>query len=597
LAAAGDLARGFREIAWRVRDRVAATMERESQAAQVYDVVVIGAGPLGLAFAAFLLDQRPGTRIAVLDRRDAAGYKIGESTLGGSVRGFKSLGLNNAVLRRLFEGKFGLSLWWTGETSDLAPHLDIGHFDETFQVERRALETALCSAVARRGVEILRGTRVIMGQSSLGADGNELVCQDAGGREVRFRARIVCDASGPAAVIPRALGLYHKRIDTFQTNAYFGYFRKKALPELAHWNTHVTKHVAFPQGWVWFIDLQSWERTPDAQLQAMVDFLVDHPDGPDEDYPTRNELIERFDCTVDEITSIGIVPRDDLDDSKGVPVEQRFRHYVDKYPGLKWIMDHFEPVEGHYEGHRDFSAFQKMAHDCERVSGDGWVAIGDAAMFVNPLWSPGMSFGMGTAYLAALDSVHALNRSDTTAASFASYERYARDLYTQLMRENDMFYLGFAHPDLFDRTWMLKLAQATSGTRGPRESYSASDPYLTNLLEPRYRRLVETVVALMREQEAAGADPADTAARVRALVDPYIAAIAARPGHREAGFDRFFAHHDADFRHIGDKPDRKVAYPTWCCPNDSVVVGEDTSRCFVCGGPRPADPTPGHAYT
>jgi hypothetical protein len=258
-------------------------------------------------------------------------------------------------------------------------------------------------------------------------------------------------------------------------------------------------------------------------------------------------------------------------------------------------MDHFEPVEGHYEGHRDFSAFQKMAHDCERVSGDGWVAIGDAAMFVNPLWSPGMSFGMGTAYLAALDSVHALNRSDTTAASFASYERYARDLYTQLMRENDMFYLGFAHPDLFDRTWMLKFAQSTTWARGLPHEYTAADPYLTNLLEPRYRRLVETVVALMREQEAAGADPADTAARVRALVDPYIAAIAARPGHREAGFDRFFAHHDADFRREDAKPLRQVLEPTWRCPACASSVPDAVTRCFACGEPCPSDPTPGHA--
>lgn len=596
LAAAATLAREYRTIAGQVRDRVAATIERESEAARAYDVVVIGAGPLGLAFATFVLEQRPSTRIAVVDRRSSAGYKIGESTLGSAVRAFRSMGLSPPLLRRLFEGKLGLSFWWTGEgSSDLGMPIDVGHFDETYQVERRVLETALESAAIRKGVDIFRDTRVLMKQSTLGADGNELVCEGPGREEVRFRARVVCDASGPAAVIPRALGLYRKHIDTFQTNAYFAYFRKKADPDLAHWNTHMTKHVCFPEGWVWFIDLQSWERTPDETLQQVVDFLLDHPEGPDETYPTRTELIERFGCEVDEVTSIGIVPRDDLRDVKGMPVDERFNHYVDTYPGLRWIMDHFELVEGHYDGHRSFSAFQKMAHDCERVSGDGWVAVGDSAMFVNPLFSPGMTFGTGTAYIAAQDTVHALNRGDTRASSFARYEDYARELFTQLLRENDLYYRGFAHPETFERTWMFKYAQATTGAPSIHDRYSASDPYLTNLLEPRYRQLVETLVALQREQEAAGADPTDTAAKIRSLTDPHIASIVSRPDWRQVGFDRFFARYDTDLRRDEDKPLRQVLYPTWRCPRCLASVADEITRCFACGEPRPAEPVPGHA--
>ena len=594
LMSARQLARDYRAIAARIREQLDDRLAHEASTAESYDVVVIGAGPLGLAYSHFLLERRPGLRIAVVDRRDGPGYKVGESTLGGSVRGFKSMGLNNAALRRLFEGKFGLALWWTGPEGGLGPHVDIGHFDETIQVERRVLETALAAAVARRGVDIRRGTRVLAARSTFGADGNELVCEGPDRQELRLRARVVCDASGPAAVIPRALGLHHKRIDTFQTNAYFGYFRKKSHPDLAYWDTPMTRHVMFPEGWVWFIDLVSWEATPDDRLEAVVELLLDQPDGPDASYPTRDQLIERFGCTIDHVTSIGIVPRDDLDDSKGAPVEERFWHWVERYPGLGWIMDHFEPVEGHYEGHRSFSAFQRMAHDSERVAGDGWVAIGDAAMFVNPLFSPGMTFGMATAFVAADDTVHALNRSDTRARSFARYEDYARDLFTQLLRENDLFYRGFAHPESFERTWMLKFAQSTTWERGPSDRYSAADLYLTNLLEPRYRDLVETVVALQREQEQAGVDPADTAQRVRELVDPYLDSIAARPGHREARFDRFFSRYDADFHEVGDKPDREVAYPTWRCPVDGNLIGDDARACFVCGEPRPEDAVPGH---
>ena len=79
------LAREFREVTRRVRQQEAPVVVSES-VAKDYDVVVIGAGPHALAYAIWIKQDRPETRIALVEKRAAPGFKIGESTLGPVVR-------------------------------------------------------------------------------------------------------------------------------------------------------------------------------------------------------------------------------------------------------------------------------------------------------------------------------------------------------------------------------------------------------------------------------------------------------------------------------------------------------------------------------
>jgi hypothetical protein len=238
--------------------------------------------------------------------------------------------------------------------------------------------------------------------------------------------------------------------------------------------------------------------------------------------------------------------------------------------------------------------FKQMGHDCERVAGDGWVAIGDSAIFVNPLYSPGLTFGSGTAFMAARDVVHALNRQDTRASSFRTYEDYARDLFDQLLLENEISYRSWRHAGLWETAFRLRFAQASTSTPAEPERYSATDPYLLNLLEPRYRLVTSSVLAILREDEESGVDAEETLRKVQAIAEPHIASIAARPEWRERRADRFFSRLDDNLRVVESKPDREVPLPTWICEKCRTLVVESLKRCFVCGDGRPENPLPGH---
>ena len=177
-----------------------------------------------------------------------------------------SLGIPLPVQRRLFNNKLGLHFWWTGEdTDDIHAHVD-QVVEETYQVERRVLETLMTNVARRAGIDVYQGAKVLIDESRIHGQPKELVCETTSGDVLRLRSSVVCDASGPAAVIGRHLGIRRKNPD-FNTNAYFGYFRKRSDVSLATWDVSATRHLCFPEGWAWFIELASWS-TPRTTTSA-----------------------------------------------------------------------------------------------------------------------------------------------------------------------------------------------------------------------------------------------------------------------------------------------------------------------------------------
>jgi CRP-like cAMP-binding protein len=207
LSVGEQVARAFRQVADATREQVAVGAESVTGE---YDVVVIGAGPHALAYATWIKQDRPQTRIALVEKRPTPGFKIGESTLGPVIRAWMSLGIPLPAMRRLFNNKLGLHFWWTGaDTDEIHAHVD-QVVEETYQVERRVLELLMMNVARRAGVEVHQGTRVLIDQSRIEGQPKELVCETEGGDVMRLRASIVCDASGPAAVLGRHLGIRRK---------------------------------------------------------------------------------------------------------------------------------------------------------------------------------------------------------------------------------------------------------------------------------------------------------------------------------------------------------------------------------------------------
>ena len=524
-ALGAQLAADFRNIASHLRELLN-TPPKAQTPVRDCDVAVIGGGPLGLVYATWVRRFRPETHVVVLERRERPPHKVGESTLSTTIRCFNAMGLNHSVLRRLFGNKAGLRWFYTESDSDqLQGHFDIIDIEETYQVERPVLETAMqYLATSREGIELLTGTRVLIRESNLDCDKKELLCEGPDGDQFILRASVVCDASGPASVIPRHLGIYRKepeRYDSFNYNSYFAYFRPKKNPPIDFWSYPATRHICFKEGWLWFISLISWENNPPEKVEEMIRYLIDLEAETDEDYPTRDELSERFGLTSEPIFSIGFTLRDDRDIS-GMPIQERFEYWVNKYPAIKWVLDHFELVDAPYEGkQRSHFAFMNMLHDVEQVAGDGWCVIGDAAMFINPFFSLGLNYGTGTAYMAARDTVAGLNAGDVSQRAFANYQQYATDLFRSKLLETDMYYRSFNHLQSYERALALVIAWGITDVL-PRGGYSDSDPYVFDPLNPEWLDVVERLVAIQREGEQNDRPPSEVADDVTQTVNAFI---------------------------------------------------------------------------
>lgn len=553
-----------------------------------YDVVVIGAGPIGIFYATMLKQMRPQTAIALLDRKAKPGYKVGESTLSTTVRAFRAMGLSMPVLRRLFGNKAGLRFFHTHPTTDqLEKEIDVVDIEETFQVERRVLEITLQETARRRGIDILSNTTFLPKASTISAAGNQLVCQSPTGDRIVLHSQLVVDASGPASVLPKHFGVYRKNMemyDTFNCNAYYAYFKLKKDVPLRFWAYPATRHITFPGGWMWFISLTSWENTPDANLSEMVKSLLDQPEGPDETYPTRNQLEAEYGVQSEQIFSIGFTIRADQDSAEG-SIGDRFAHYVKQHPAIDWLMSHYELVEQTYPDHKSpWYSVANMAHDSEQYAGDGWCAIGDAALFSNPIFSPGLTFGTGTSYMAACDSAAGLDRGDLSHATFSNYETYARTLIDALMDDTDTLYRSFAHGDSYERVLANRIFTAAVDIID-RTEYSATDPYVWNFLRSDNMQRVKAIKAIFRDGERAGKSPAVMAQEVSALITPYIAEVTAQPEITALQLGRFFSFYD-DRGRYGAKANKKRGIVQFMrCPSCSLFTDDTLQNCSVCSTP------------
>jgi len=462
--------------------------------------------------------------------------------------------------------------------------------------------------LARRlGIDVIENTLARVSDSDIEGPTKILLAEGPDG-DRRYRYKVLCDASGPASVVPRSLGLYTKKLDGLNTNAYYGYFRKRSDPTgIVGWDSASTRHLCFPDGWVWFIELASWEQAPDENLQAMIDHLLDF-EGPDESYLTRRELSERFGCPVEEIFSIGVVPRSDTDESAKLPVEDRFQYYVDKYPGFKRIMDCYELIEGVYANHRSFKAFMRMSHDSERHTGEGWLAVGDAAFFVNPLWSPGLSYGSGSSFVAAQDTIAALDNGDFSRAAFTNYQAHASAVFKEVFKENEMFYRSWADPVSYERIGMMKftfagyaalstmLEMIPPGVPRPPvdqpfpETRLPGDPVFGAVTFPLMIDTVAEVVDIMRRGEQNGVDPADTGLKVKEAVDGRIAEMLGSEAMSLAMMNRRLPHYTNDLVR-DESAQRDPLSKIWRCPNCRAWNQLKHGRCHVCGDEQPENVT------
>ncbi|KAJ7807294.1 hypothetical protein B0H14DRAFT_3152581 [Mycena olivaceomarginata] len=458
------------------------------------DVVVAGAGILGLCYAIHLKNISPDLKIEVFEKSLAPIQKIGESTLSPFSTFTTGDVLPYNYLLRLFGLKDGLHFYNVDQEDREVTAHDIGGLDISFQLDRRMSELFMTMWAQSLGVNVYHGVGVDFEipeggsvTSTLDDDKRpsasfttpKVILKDSSNSiGTSIDARMVCDASGFSRRLTSKFGARERFECGWNTDSYWTYFREKDLSNvdgrLLAWNYPATKHICFPEGWGWFIGLISWHHAPLANLMDLVAHVIASAAAgiPAEEFACTRELSETFACPYEFITSIGWAVRndfklpDDLSAYGAGEAEQKFNFFRKRYPAIDTLLtDSFELLPGYYDG-RTYFVRKGLSYRSPVVAGEGWLAIGNSAGFTNPLISPGINVGIGGAWRAA----------NLTAEVLAAPVQEARTVMLTVAKSHQEFMHDFVLPRLhnLNRTWYNSFRDHRLFEAVPRTLWSVS---------------------------------------------------------------------------------------------------------------------------
>jgi flavin-dependent dehydrogenase len=328
------------------------------------DVVVIGGGPAGSTAATML--ARKGYEVVLFDRERHPRYRVGESLIPHTWKYMDLIGASDKLKAEGFIQKSGGTVVWNGVIRQMA-FKDFGYQHPALHVERDRYDCILLEHARGQGVRVFEDVNV------LGADlrpiGEPLAVhyRPAGTKAAeRIACRFVVDASGQQAVLARQLGV--RSVDEgFRFMSVWGYFEN-------------SKYISQGGQVHPFEDLRA---SPPTTFVSSVDAVGDW--GWMWHIPLR------------ESTSVGlIVPQAQLRDARGTTaLEEFFLRTCLQIPYLDHLLEHARYLDGSLHVLRDYS------YRTTQVTGPGFFLIGDAAAFVDPIFSVGVVLGMYSASIAA----------------------------------------------------------------------------------------------------------------------------------------------------------------------------------------------------
>jgi FADH2 O2-dependent halogenase len=356
------------------------------------DVAVIGGGPAGSSMAAYL--AKAGVKCTVFEGELFPRPHVGESLVPSSTRVFKDLDFLKVMEARRFPKKWGAAWTATGvrvydvDWKDLQETEAIIRFDEraqpgvdqdyTYHVDRGEFDNELLHHAHRLGAAVNEGVAVQHVEFAEGAFPK--VHFTAGGRDLATSARIVVDASGRKTLLGHQLKLRVKD------------------PVFDQYAIHT-----------WF---RGYDRTTWAKRPAQKDYIFIHF------VPAANTWVWQIPIS-DEITSIGVVTqRQNFAKSKETR-EALFWQTVAARPDVAETLKRSEQL-------RPFTAEGDYSYAMKQICGDGWLMVGDAGRFVDPIFTTGVSIALNSSRFAHTDVLKALASGDVRRASFHDFETTIR---------------------------------------------------------------------------------------------------------------------------------------------------------------------------
>ncbi len=358
------------------------------------DVVVIGGGPAGSTASTLLAQQ--GVRVELFERERFPRFHIGESLIPETYWVLKRLNMLPKMQQSHFVKKYSVQFVnASGKLSapfyfwDNKPH----ECSQTWQVVRSEFDQMLLENAREHGVAAHEGVRV-MDVLFEGDRAAGVTIKEADGTLRDVRARVVVDASGQSGLIQNRLRLrvWDPILNKGAIWTYWeGAYRDTGRDEGAT----MVLQTPDKKGWFWYIPQH------------------------------------------DNVVSVGVVAPFDYLFKNRNGFEQTYTEEVDRCAAVKKRIAGATRATGYF-------ATKDYSYRATRVAGDGWVMIGDAWGFLDPLYSSGVLLALRSGEMAADAIVEGLKTGDTSEAQLGKWGPTFNQGVDRMRRLVCEYYDGFS---------------------------------------------------------------------------------------------------------------------------------------------------------
>lgn len=352
-----------------------------------FDIGIIGGGPAGSTMASYLVEA--GLKVAVFERDMFPRPHVGESLVPASNRVLQEIGVWDELAKAGFPRKTGAA--WSASTGDTG--LGGGEPDgkgrvlafipfegdvATFHVDRGRFDTILLRHAKDLGAEVFTGARV--SQVDFANPDRPVIRLAIGNQDVAIKVRMVIDASGRQTLLGNQLKLKvtDPNFDQFAVHTWFEGYKRVTFSDDPVMNGYIYIHfLPISHSWIWQIPIS------------------------------------------ETVTSVGVVTRRSHFRGRQEEREDFFWECLGTFPELAQGLRRAERI-------RPFTVESDYSYSMNEVRGDGYLMVGDAARFVDPIFSSGVSVALNTARHASKAVIAAAAVGDFRRERFDGFEQVVR---------------------------------------------------------------------------------------------------------------------------------------------------------------------------
>jgi len=349
-------------------------------------VLIIGGGPAGSALGAYL--SRENLDCLIVEKEKFPREHVGESLVIACNRVLEELNLIDELEKANFPKKYGAAWTTTAQNSvfqhdwkdyRLSESVDINfgdrpqagtNTDYTYHVDRGLFDKILLDKAEKNGATVYQET--VVADITVNDDGVICKAKQKNGM-FNIHAEMVVDASGRSTLLGRKLNL------------------KENDPDFNQLAIHT-----------WF---NHFDRTVDTHK----DFIYVHF------LPYKHTWVWQIPIT-ETITSIGLVTHSSHVKNNSRQMAEIFYEFVSSQPNLSSRVNQAEQM-------KPFKMEADYSYKMKQIVGDRFVLIGDAARYVDPIFSSGVSIALNAARMVSVDIINAVKSNNFRKEQFSRYDK------------------------------------------------------------------------------------------------------------------------------------------------------------------------------